>query len=603
MSSSSRRGRSTGPYLDAFTARADRRRRSIDAAVSARAAAKFELGLFEQPYVDVDSAAHWNGQAEHLARRASRPRAHRSCSCATKRRVLPLAKSRADRSPSSATTPTEARLGGYSGPGIAKVSILDGIRAKLGAGATVRYAPGPGRAQPRFVQVPSEALSSSAGRQRSPGLRGEYFDNNRLAGPPRLARIDARMDFRWTLNSPGRGIPFDWYSVRWTGTLTAPPAASRASASKATTAIACISTTARHRQLAQAVLRHARYGDVALRSRHAHDDPARVLREHGQRAAEADLGRRRRRRLVWRGSSRPCARARERRRDRRRRASRKGSFAIARFSGAARPAGGADSRRRRDAARRPSSCSSAAARSRCRRGSIASAVLSTSGIRASRAGTPSPTCCLATTNPAGRLPITFPMAEGQLPLYYNHKPTGRGDDYVDLTGQPLFPFGFGLSYTTFEYSDLDRAGRRSASTGTARCASRSRTPATRAGDEVVQLYVRDVLATVARPVMELAGFRARTLGPGRVEDVDVRARGRAAAHARRGYALGRGAGCVSRHGWGVVEGHSSQRRAARSMTDEPPGTRCLTASLGASSSCVRRPDWSPAGSPWTNGWR
>ena len=102
-------------------------------------------------------------------------------------------------------------------------------------------------------------------------------------------------------------------------------------------------------------------------------------------------------------------------------------------------------------------------------------------------------------NPAGRLPITFPASEGQLPLSYNHKPTGRGDDYLDLTGQPLFPFGFGLSYTTFEYSALqvEPAKIVPADKAVVRCTVRN--AGRRAGDEVVQLYVRDVLASVARP--------------------------------------------------------------------------------------------------------
>jgi beta-glucosidase len=122
-------------------------------------------------------------------------------------------------------------------------------------------------------------------------------------------------------------------------------------------------------------------------------------------------------------------------------------------------------------------------------------------------------------NPAGRLPITFPVAEGQLPLAYNHKPTGRGDDYLDLTGQPLFPFGYGLSYTTFAYAALviEPAEIAAGAAATVRC--RVRNTGARAGDEVVQLYVRDLLATVARPVLQLAGFQRVRLAPGEERDV------------------------------------------------------------------------------------
>ncbi len=122
-------------------------------------------------------------------------------------------------------------------------------------------------------------------------------------------------------------------------------------------------------------------------------------------------------------------------------------------------------------------------------------------------------------DPAGRLPTTWPMFEGQLPLYYNHKPTGRGDDYLDLTGQPLFPFGYGLSYTTFEYSALSIESPEIAPTGSTTVRCRVTNGGSRAGDEVVQLYVRDLLASVARPVMQLAGFQRLHLTPGESREV------------------------------------------------------------------------------------
>jgi beta-glucosidase len=122
-------------------------------------------------------------------------------------------------------------------------------------------------------------------------------------------------------------------------------------------------------------------------------------------------------------------------------------------------------------------------------------------------------------DPAGRLPITFPLHEGQLPLVYNHKPTGRGDDYNNLSGLPLFPFGFGLSYTTFDYSGIRLHNKVISITDTAFVSCIIKNTGKLAGDEVVQLYIRDELATVARPVMELKGFQRITLLPGQEKEV------------------------------------------------------------------------------------
>lgn len=109
-------------------------------------------------------------------------------------------------------------------------------------------------------------------------------------------------------------------------------------------------------------------------------------------------------------------------------------------------------------------------------------------------------------NPSGKLPISFPISEAQLPLVYNHAPTGRGDDYNNLSGLPLFPFGFGLSYTSFEYTDLniEKSLLKNGDSTTVSCMVRN--TGNLAGDEVVQLYIRDKLSSVAQPVMQLKGF-------------------------------------------------------------------------------------------------
>ena len=116
-------------------------------------------------------------------------------------------------------------------------------------------------------------------------------------------------------------------------------------------------------------------------------------------------------------------------------------------------------------------------------------------------------------DPSGRLPITFPLAVGQLPLVYNHYPTGRFDGYLDLPGDPLFPFGFGLSYTEFAYSGLNVEPAAMGPDGTARVSCTVTNAGARSGAEVVQLYVHDRLASVVRPVLELKGFRRLVLEP------------------------------------------------------------------------------------------
>ena len=123
------------------------------------------------------------------------------------------------------------------------------------------------------------------------------------------------------------------------------------------------------------------------------------------------------------------------------------------------------------------------------------------------------------TNPSGKLPITFPRTTGQLPLYYNYKPSGRITSYIDKAGTALFPFGHGLSYTSFAYRGL-KLNLEAKPSGVILCATLEITnTGSRPGVETVQLYIHDKVASLARPVQELKAFQRVALALGETKSV------------------------------------------------------------------------------------
>ena len=486
-------------YLDAF--RGGKIAQSvIDRAVARVLRVKFELGLFEHPYVDADSAAKSTSAAfgRTLARGAA---AEGIVLLRNRDETLPL-RANVGTVALIGTDAVEGRLGGYTIDSARAVSILDGLRAKLGE--RVHYTPGPGRAAPAYVVVAPDDLDS---------LRGEYFNNIELRGTPRATRSDPDIDFHWTFNPPARGLSPDWYSARWTGLLHIPREGIRR--------LGVDGSDGYRLYLDDKLLiddwrkesEHAALVSVDLAPGSVH----RLRLEFFESVGNARI------RLVWdAGTANDSASQRI-----------DSAVALARRSDVAIVVAGIEEGEFRD---RASLALPGRQEEMIRRVAETgkptiviliggSAITMTHWIDDVGAvlmawypgvegGPAIADALLGDVNPGGRLPITFPMAEGQLPLYYDHEPTGRGDDYVDLTGKPEFPFGFGLSYTRFEYSDLRIDPSVIGSAGHATITFTVANVGTRMGDEVPQLYIRDVLSSVAQPVLALKGFTRVRLEPG-----------------------------------------------------------------------------------------
>lgn len=131
-------------------------------------------------------------------------------------------------------------------------------------------------------------------------------------------------------------------------------------------------------------------------------------------------------------------------------------------------------------------------------------------------------------NPSGKLPVTFPLSVGQVPIFYSHKNTGRppvqgvrwNSKYVDIPVEPLFPFGYGMSYTTYDYSEIILSDTVLLPGGELTAEVTVKNTGDRDGEEIVQLYIRDLVGSVTRPVLELKGFKKENIPAG--ETVTVR---------------------------------------------------------------------------------
>jgi beta-glucosidase len=478
---------------------------SVDDAVSRVLRAKFKLGLFENPYVNPNDAEKWNGHSDHrkLALEAAQKA---TILLKNKNNTLPLEKDIRSIAVIGCDA-KEARLGGYSGPGINKVSILQGIKNKTSIMTNIHFTEGCGREHIKYCVIPSISLQSTNNLY---GLTGEYFNNTSLQANPVLVRNDEKIDFNWSLFPPHPSLESDCFSVRWTGKIKAPESGayeigfegddgSRLYIDEELVidnwkkqSYGIVTTTFNFQKNKVYDIKiefYENFGNVKFKFiwNYGIPDINRKINEAVETAKKCDVS------IVV------CGIEEGEFRDRADiRLPGKQEEMILKIAELGRPVivilVGGSAIEIKDWIDKVDSVIDV-------------------WYPGEEGGNGVADIIFGNYNPAGRLPITFPLTVNQLPLYYNHKPTGRSDDYYDQTGKPLFPFGFGLSYTTFEYSDITISNNKIKADENITVKCKIINTGKQSGEEVVQLYIKDITASRTRPILELKDFNRISLEP------------------------------------------------------------------------------------------
>lgn len=484
--------------------------------------ARFKLGMFDPPdkvpYSKIPYSIVDCGEHRKLAIEAARKSI---VLLKNENRILPLKK---DLGTIAVIGPNaddvEVLLGNYNGNPSNPITSLQGIREKVSKKTTVLYALGCEWAEnlPHLKIVPYSALFTSDGKDRQNGLRGEYFDNRDFEGEPVLTRVDRQVNFNWWDGAPKEGLDDDNFSVRWTGELVPPVTG--------TYSLGAEGFNGFRFYLEDDLLvqfngwHHPRktYKTVELEG----DRPYKIKIEFFERSEDAHI------RLLW---STPGKDYKKEAVD-----TAKKADAIIMVMGLSPRLEGEEMRVRvkgfkggdRLNLKLPAIQEELIKAINALGKPVVLVLLNGSALAVNWANEYIPAIVEAwypgqgtghaiadvlfgDYNPAGRLPVTFYKSVDQLPPFkdYNMK----GHTYRYFEGEPIYPFGYGLSYTKFKYTnlvvpktvnpdqdivisvDVQNSGKM-------------------AGDEVVQLYVTDVNASVPVPIRSLQGFRRIHLNPG-----------------------------------------------------------------------------------------
>lgn len=488
---------------------------AIDDAVRRVLRVKFELGLFENPYVDPQIAHSINNSEEH--RQIAHDAALKSIVLLKNDGILPIS----NETKSIAIIGEDAletRLGGYSGPGNNPISILDGIKNKLSEDIKINYAPGSPRIINDYIPIDEKFLFHSESGILKPGLKAKYYNNIRMDGEPELERIDAQINFGWTLFSPEPEIiNYDFFSARWEGILIPDLSGKYRIGIEGDDGYRFFI----NEELVIDNWKKQSYNSNLVEFSFEKGMEYRIKIEFYETVGNVRL------KLVWDAG---LLDEMEERINEALNAAMKSDLAII-------VAGIEEGEFRDRASLALPGYQEKIIKEVKKTGKPVVVVLvggsaitmenwidHASGILdvwypGDQGGKAIADVLFGEYNPAGRLPITFPLDEAQLPLYYNHKPTGRGDDYLNLSGKPLFPFGYGLSYTKFEYRDLDFEKDTLQKNEATKVTCSITNTGDFDGEEVVQLYIKDLFASVARPIMELKGFKRIALKRGETKKV------------------------------------------------------------------------------------